>query len=163
MRTCRRLIARRSNQVMYAMPVSKAMMMTSERTTSITTSNTREQHLLAQGLRKVRMFSADERTHDVDALRRRTDAELLGDASHDGPVGSSMWRRHGATLLVLQPTFEVDQRCLALVGVGHGQDVVDPRVVGHGLSGGQYNARERAGMQVGPGLVADRRLVGRGE
>ena len=51
MRTCMRLITRRSNQVMYAMPVSRPTMMTSERTTSIRISNTGEQDFPSQRVR----------------------------------------------------------------------------------------------------------------
>src|SRR4030081_2426393 len=47
MRTCIRLMTRRSNHVMYAMPVRRAMMMISERIASISRSNTRDQQLLA--------------------------------------------------------------------------------------------------------------------
>src|SRR5947209_3190045 len=102
------------------MPVSKATMMTSDRTTSINRSNTREQHLLAQSVRKGRMFVGDERADDVDAHRRRTDAELVRNPGHDGPIASGVLRRRRAALLVLQATLEVDQRCLALVGMSHG-------------------------------------------
>src|SRR5437879_6367840 len=60
MRTCRRLMARRSNQVMYAMPVSRAKMMMSDRTTSITRSDTRDQHLRAQGIGDPWVLVGDE-------------------------------------------------------------------------------------------------------
>src|SRR5438132_3376573 len=163
MRTCSRLIARRSNQVIYAMPVSKAMMMTSARTTSISRSNTCEKGLLAQRICKRRMFVGHERTQHVKARWRRTDAKLLADAGHDGPIGARVRWRRSAALLVLQTTFEVDQRRLAFVGMRHRQHDVDSRIVGHWLRRGQDNARERSGMEIGPRLVADCQHDGRGE
>ena len=58
--TCRRLMARRSNQVMYAMPVSRPTMITSERTASISTSDTGDQRLLLEHVGKRRMLVGDE-------------------------------------------------------------------------------------------------------
>ena len=48
------------------------------------------------------MFVGHERTHGVEAHRRGTDAKLLADAGHDGPVGARMRWRRGATLLVFK-------------------------------------------------------------
>src|ERR1051326_6877102 len=83
------------------MPVSSATMITSERTTSISTSDTRDQRLLGHDLGQVRMLIDDARADrpEIVAARHRhteADAELDGDA----PVGPSLYRRRRATFQI---------------------------------------------------------------
>src|SRR5690348_3099664 len=109
-----RLMTRRSNQVMYAMPVRRPMMMTSERTISIRRSNTRDQRLLAHDLaeRWVLVDDALAQRFQVFATRHGH-PESDADFGDDAPVGPRVDRRRGTALLVLDPTFEVQQAGLA--------------------------------------------------
>src|SRR5690348_910830 len=120
MRSCMRLMTRRSNHVMYAMPASNARMMTSERTMSITTSDTRDQCLLVHDPGEVRVVldnASPDRLQGVAARNRhaKPHAELGGDA----PVGAGVHRWRGAALLMLHASLEVEHARLALVGVAH--------------------------------------------
>src|SRR5579859_2117003 len=139
------------------MPVSRAMMTTSERTTSIRTSDTRDQRLLAHDLAQVWVLVDDAFAQRLQAVaawngHAEPDADLGGDAT----VGSRLrgWGR--AALLVLNATFQVDQAGLALVRMAHRQHDVDVGEVWHRARGRQHHARERPHVQLGPILVADR-------
>src|ERR687885_2948816 len=99
------------------MPVSKAMMITSDRTTSTARSNTGDQRLLAQDLRQVGVLVGQQRADRVQLGRAAGQAKLLGERAHDAPVGSSVWRWRRATLLALDPALQIGDCPLALVGV----------------------------------------------
>src|ERR1700674_2524552 len=111
MRICMRLMTRRSNQVMYAMPVSSAKMMTSARTTSIKISDTRGGHLLAPGqnLGVGRMLVGHQRPNHLQALRGRAASKSLGEAGDNAPIRARVRERRRATLLMLDSTFEIGQ------------------------------------------------------
>src|SRR5919202_4975283 len=98
------------------MPVSKAMMITSDRTTSTAMSNTGDQRLLAQHFRQVGMLLGQQSADGLQLGRAIGEAKLLGERAHDAPVGASVRRRRRATLLALDATFQIGDRRLALIG-----------------------------------------------
>src|SRR5216683_1283057 len=108
MRTCMRLMTRRSNHVMYAMPVSRAMMMTNERTASISRSDTRHQQLLAHDRGVVRMLVGDSRTNAFDVVRPgQAEPEVRCQLGNDGPVGTRVLWWRCAAFLVLDAALQV--------------------------------------------------------
>src|SRR5919199_6332828 len=115
------------------MPVSKAMMITSDRTTSTTRSNTGEQRLLAQDLRQVGMLLGQQLADRVQLGRAAWEAKLLGQRAHDAPVGASVRRRQCAALLALDATLQIGDRPLALVGVRQRQEHLDAGIIRQGL------------------------------
>src|SRR5438128_1924663 len=132
---------------MYAMPVSRATMMINERITADSRSPTQRGSEVESGL-----LLGDRGAHAVEAVGDAR-AEPLGELGHDGPVGASVARGRGATLLALDPTFEVGDRRLALVGVGERQHHVHARVILRGARRRQNDPR-RASIQFSPRLVA---------
>src|SRR5712691_11801828 len=119
------------------MPVSRAMMMTSDRTTSTTRSNTGDQRLLAHDGAQRGMFVDQQHPNRVQLGRAAGNAELLSELADDAPVCASVGRRRRATLLVLEPTLEIGDRSLALVRMRHWHKNIDARVVVHWLGRGQ--------------------------
>src|SRR5262245_15915520 len=98
MRIWSRLIARRSNQVMYAMPVSRATMMMSERIESNTISDTGDQRLGAKHIAQRRML-LDHRRPLIFQRCGDSNAESLRKRHDDAPVGARVPWRRGAPFL----------------------------------------------------------------
>src|SRR5437763_12814270 len=137
------------------MPVSRPKMMTSDRTTSTTTSNTGDERLLAQDVGQRGMLVGQQRPNRVQLAGAAGDAKLLGERADNAPIRSSMRRWRRAALLALDATLQVGDRSLALVGVRHRQEHIDARVLVQLLRGGQDQPRKRTGVQLRPLLVAD--------
>src|SRR5215207_2456348 len=137
MRTCNRLIARRSNQVMYAMPVSRAKMITNERIASTTISS---------------IARAPRRSDRAQIVGQRQ-AEGRRQARDDAPIGPRPGRRSGAAVLLLDATLEIGDGCLALVRVRHRQEDFDARVVRH-RPRRCHDYMRGAGVELCPGFVA---------
>src|SRR4051794_5733938 len=137
------------------MPVSRPKMMTSDRTSSTTRSNTGDERLLAQDVRQRGMLVGQQRPNRVQLAGAAGDAKLLGEGADDAPIRSSVGRWRRATLLELDATLQVGDGALALVGVRHRQDHIDARVVVQLLRGGQDQPRKGTGVQLRPLLVAD--------
>src|SRR6185503_13216861 len=98
MRIWSRLIARRSNQVMYAMPVSRATMMMSERSESNRISDTGDQRLGPKHLAERRVPFEHRRSQSVERFGgRNTEPPRQGD--NDAPIGARGPRRRGAAFL----------------------------------------------------------------
>src|SRR5262249_4211000 len=131
MRTWSRLITRRSNQVMYAMPVSKATMITSERMTSMSSSDTRDQNLLALHRGQIRVVRHDALANCFQIVGGHGDSQALPELGGNAPAGSAVHGLRRAAFLLLDSAFEVAHTGLALVGVRGGQHHVDARVVWH--------------------------------
>src|SRR5919204_2317646 len=107
------------------MPVSKAMMITSDRTTSTTRSNTGDQRLLSQHLAQRRMRIRHQGSNGLQLVRTAGYAKLLGNRAEHAPIRASVGRRRGATLLALDAALQIGDASLTLVGVGHRQKDVD--------------------------------------
>src|SRR5436305_14468741 len=103
MRTWRRLMTRRSNQVMYAMPISRAKMMISERMTADSRSATRR---APEG--KSGVLLGDRGADGVQPLGH-AGAQSVGQLGDDGPVGAGATGWRGAAFLLLDPAFQVGE------------------------------------------------------
>src|SRR5438132_5834367 len=102
------------------MPVSRPMMMISERTTSISRSDTRDERLLEQEVRVGRMLVGDARADQLQVIAgHHSQSKARSELGDDGPVGARLGRGRRATLLVLHPPLQVGDTGLALVGMRH--------------------------------------------
>src|SRR4051812_48743142 len=114
------------------MPVNNATMITSDRITSIRRSNTRDQRLLLEDVGERWVFVGNERANGVQAGWESTrETKGTGQLSQDRPVSTRVRRRRRAASLVLDAALQIGDRRLPLVGMRHGEDHVDARVVGH--------------------------------
>ena len=87
------------------------------------------------------MLIGHQRPNDSQAIGRRAAPESLGEATDDTPIRASVRQRRRTTLLMLDSAFEVGQRGLALVGVGHRQHDFDAWILRHRLRRGQDRLR----------------------
>src|ERR1700716_4693192 len=81
---------------MYAMPVSKAKMTINARTMSISSSDTGEEDLLAEGVGKPGVLVSDQGADQVKVVGRRAwQAQALRYVGDDAPIGAGV-RRGGS-------------------------------------------------------------------